>query len=107
MTGSLGVEGFPPVNFLLLPSQRLLPTYGRGAAVGLGLGVVRGLAVGVGLGVELGVTVGVELGVAVGVTVAVAVGVGVGDGCVPVAVGVGVGGGCGSLPTLRSSTIAL
>ena len=55
--------------------------YGRGAGVGLSLGVACGLAVGVGLGVA----VGVELGVPVGVTVAVAVGVDVG---VIVAVGV-------------------
>jgi hypothetical protein len=99
--------------------------HGRGAAVGLGLGVVRGLAVGVGLGVELGDIVGVEVGVPVGVAVAVDVGVdvgvivavgvaeavavavGVGDGGVPVAVAVGVGVGCGTPPTLRSSTIAL
>jgi len=81
-------------------SQLLLPTYGRGAGVDLGLGVTPGLAVGVGLGVAVGVELGVTVGigvdvgvtVAVGVAEAVAVAVGVGEG---VAVGVGVGVGVG------------
>ena len=106
----------------------LLPIYGRGTGVDLGLGVTCGLAVGVGLGVAVGVELGVTVGVGVDVGVPVAVGVGVGvpdavgvgvgeggvvvgvgvgDGGVPVAVGVGVGVGCGAPPTLRRITIAL
>jgi len=106
----------------------LLPIYGRGTGVDLGLGVTCGLAVGVGLGVAVGVELGVTVGVGVDVGVPVAVGVGVGvpdavgvgvgdggvvvgvgvgDGGVPVAVGGGVGVGCGAPPTLRRITIAL
>ena len=103
-------------NFCPLPSQLLLPNYGRGTGVYLGLGVTLGLAVGVGLGVAVGVELGVTVAVGVDEAVAVAVGVGeggvvvavgVGEGGVPVAVGLGVGVGCGAPPTLRRSTIAL
>ena len=116
-TGLYGVGRFPVVNFLLPRSQLLLPTYGRGARVDLGLGVVCGLAVGVGLGVEVGVAVGVEEGVAVAVAIGVAVAVGVAPGvivgvavdvgvAVAVEVGVGVGvpppgkfGSCNTVPS--------